>query len=392
MIFKNFKRSCICASAFLLSVSFPLSGFAESGKTNPTEPVTTTSIVRQPEGYSSDGPNAVTKSTDPVTVTSAIPEPSRAATDPVTTTSKNPSGVSSKSNIIDKQASLNINDHVVMVSGQLSMGVANGRARELVYDNGYKLSQLDWKLDNVFMIGAGVSIKPLSWLRFNGNVWLLPGDGNGTMDDYDWYVEGWDWTHWSHHSNVSVKEGTMYDINAELTFLRFNESSVFGIVGYKHDHWKWEARGGNFIYSEYYFRDTYFSLPDNELGITYEQTYDAPYIGIGFHANLNPITLDGRFIGSTLVSSSDKDMHHLKNIYFTDDFDSGHMFGIDFACTYNFTPHFAATAAFQYQKYEEITGDASALYLDSGEKYTWKDGAGISLESTLISLSLLMTL
>lgn len=150
--------------------------------------------------------------------------------------------------------------------------------------------------------------------------------------------------------------------------------------------------GGTFIYSSYYFRDTYFTLPDDELGITYEQTYDVPYIGIGFHANLDPVTLDGRFIGSTLVSADDKDTHHLRNIYFTDDFDSGHMFGIDFACTYNFTPHFAATAAFQYQKYEEITGDASALYLDSGQQYTWKDGAGISFESTLISLSLLMTL
>jgi plasminogen activator len=390
MVFKNLKRSCICVSAFLLSVSFPLGGFAATP--NPTGPETTTTIVRQPEGYSSDGKNVVTKPTDPVTVTSAIPEPSQPATDPVTTTSRNPAGVSSKSNIIDKQASININDHVVMVSGHLSMGLVDGTAKELVYDNGYKLSQLNWTLDNVFMLGAGVSIKPLSWLRFNGNIWFLPGDGDGTMDDYDWRLEGYDWTDWSHHTNVSVKEGIMFDINAELTFLRFNETSVFGIVGYKHDHWKWEARGGTFIYSSYYLRDTYFTLPDDELGITYEQTYDLPYIGIGFHANLDPVTLDGRFIGSTLVSADDKDTHHLRNIYFTDDFDSGHMFGIDFACTYNFTPHIAATAAFQYQRYEEITGDASALYMDSGQKYTWKDGAGISFESTLISLSLLMTL
>jgi hypothetical protein len=90
MVFKNFKRSCICVSAFLVSVSFPMNGLAGQGKTSPTEPVTTTSIVRQPEGYSSDGKNVVTKPTDPVTVTSAIPEPTRAATDPVTTSSRIP--------------------------------------------------------------------------------------------------------------------------------------------------------------------------------------------------------------------------------------------------------------------------------------------------------------
>jgi hypothetical protein len=92
MVFKHLKRPCICASAFFLTVSFPLGALAESGKTNPTEPVTTSSIVRQPEGYSSDGLQAVfnSKPTDPVTVTSAIPEPSQPATDPVTTKSRIP--------------------------------------------------------------------------------------------------------------------------------------------------------------------------------------------------------------------------------------------------------------------------------------------------------------
>jgi plasminogen activator len=391
MVFKNLKRSCICVSAFLLSVSFPLGGFAATP--NPTGPETTTTIVRQPEGYSSDGKNVVTKPTDPVTVTSAIPEPSQPATDPVTTTSRNPAGVSSKSNIIDKQASVNINDHVVMVSGHLSMGFIDGKAKELVYDpvTGHKNSELDWRLDNVFMIGAGVSVKPLSWLRFNGNVWFLPGDGDGTMDDFDWQLEGYDWTDWSHHTNVSVKEGLMYDLNAELTFLRFNETSVFGIVGYKHDHWKWEARGGTFIYSSYYFRDTYGSFPDNELGISYEQTYDAPYIGIGFHANLHPVTLDGRFIGSTLVSTSDKDTHHMRDLIVTSDIDSGHMFGLDFACTYNFTSNFAATAAFQYQRFEEVNGTKTWNSVTEGYNNFKYDG-GLSLETTLIYLSLMYTL
>jgi plasminogen activator len=391
MASKNFKRSCIYTSAFLLSVSFPLASHA--GTPSPQEPETTTSIVRQPEGYSSDGQQVVNKPTDPVMVTSTIPEKTQPATDPVTTKSRNPAGVSSKSNIVEKQASLNINDNVVMVSGQLSLGLVNGTAKELVYDppTGHKNSELDWQIDNVFMLGAGISVKPLSWLRFNGNVWFQPGNGDGSLDDYDWEVEGWDWTKWSHHNSVSVKEGLMYDINAELTFLRFNETSVFALLGYKHDHWKWEARGGNFIYSTYYLRDTYFSLSDDLKVGTYEQTYDVPYLGIGFHANLHPVTLDGRIIGSTLVSSSDKDTHLLRDLVITSDIDSGHMFGLDFACTYNFTSNFAATAAFQYQKFEELKGTKTWNSVPEGYN-DFKYGGGLSLETTMISLSLMYSL
>ena len=88
MVFKNFRKSCICFSTFFLFASLPLNCLAESSKASSTEPVTVTSIIRQPEGYSSDGQHVVTKLTDPKTTMSAIPEPAQRPTEPVTTSSK----------------------------------------------------------------------------------------------------------------------------------------------------------------------------------------------------------------------------------------------------------------------------------------------------------------
>jgi len=313
-------------------------------------------------------------------------------TEPVaTTTNNNPAAVSSKSHMIEKQASININDHVVMVSGSLSVGFVNGRSRELVYnpDTGHKNSELDWRLDQVAMMGVGASIKPLSWLRFNGNFWFKLNDGNGSMDDYDWRLTGWDdWTDWS-HSSSPVTEGAMYDINMELTFLHFNEASVYGILGYKHDHWKWKAQGGTFVYSTYFVRDTIGSFPDETLG-TYEQTFDVPYIGLGFHANLDPVSLTGRFIFSSMVKAKDEDHHLLRDLIVKSSLDDGRMYGLDFACTYNFTPHIAATAAFQYTKYDELKGNKDWNFFSEGDQFSY--GGGLDNESTLFSLSLLFTL
>ncbi len=391
MVFKNLRKGCILVSAVCLSVSWPVCSFAESDTGHQTEPVTVTSTVAQPSGYNTDTQQNVHRPTDPVTTTSTVSENAPPAPGPETTTTTAPAGVSSKTQVIEKTASMNINDHVVMISGSISTGYLNGMSKETVYDpeNNHRNSELDWELQQVFMVGAGVSIKPLSWLRFNGNIWFKVNDGNGSMDDYDWMLYDYsDWTDWS-HSSVNVTEGLIYDINAELTVLHYEEASLFGIIGFRHDHWKWDAKGGNYIYSNYYLYDSVGTFPDVTVG-TYEQTYDVPYFGIGFHANMDPVTLTGRIYGSPWVSSSDTDHHVLRDLIITSSINGGRMYGVDLALTYNFTQHIAATAAVQYVDYQELKGTKDWNFFSDGEQFTYR--GGLSNESTLVSLSLLWTL
>jgi plasminogen activator len=373
----------MCFAAIGLSALLPLSSFAQTGKTDSAEQISSDVFVPGSGEKGIDVLRLSTRPTDPILIAASTSEQGRAA---------NPAGAGNKSNSGQKKASINTNDAEGMVSGGISLGYLNGKAKETVYmDTGSneKLSELDWRLEQVLMLGAGVSVKPLSWLRFNADLWFKVNDGSGSMDDNDWLLYTDDWSHWS-HSNVTVTKGILFDINTELTFLKIDESSFFAILGYKHDNWEWESKGGYGIYSVYSFRDYSFNLPDGK-GITYEQTFDVPYLGIGFRANIDPITVSGRLFGSTLVTGSDKDQHHLRNLEFKEEFTSGKMYGLDLACTYNFTPHLATTAAFQYQKFDNTRADTTIKDLDTGAQWSSKDDSGIGNTTSMVSLSLVYT-
>jgi plasminogen activator len=215
-------------------------------------------------------------------------------------------------------------------------------------------------------------------------------DGNGTMKDYDWFLLDFQYTHLSTHDNLDLTRGVMFDINAELTFYEYMESKFYGILGFKHDTWKWKAYGGDFIYSTFFLYDTVGSFDDDELVITYEQDYYTPYIGIGFSSALSvtPITFSGRLIGSVLVSGEDKDQHHLRNLVFEEEFDSGTMFAFDLGGAYNFTDNFSLQVSYSYQKYEEMKGETTITDITTGEVMEFTgDVAGMDQYSNMISLT-----
>lgn len=296
------------------------------------------------------------------------------------------------SNVPQENTEINISEKVVIVTGRISAGYLTGKANELVYwpaGSSTKLSQLTWTLDNVFMVGGGISVQPLEWLKFNADVFVKANDGSGEMDDYDWLYTTSEWSDWSHHDDVELTKGSMFDINAEFIFFQRREATLSGIIGYKRDNWEWEGRGGDVVYSTYSFRDTTGYFPDDLLVITYEQTFNVPYIGIGFQADLDPVYLSGRLIGSTLFSATAKDHHHLRNLYFEDEFENGNMVGLDIGGTYKFTDHLALMAKYHFYKYFTTDGDTTITNQSTGAKTVYNDIAGINNQVNLFSLSLI---
>ncbi|MFT5702547.1 MAG: plasminogen activator [Desulforhopalus sp.] len=272
-------------------------------------------------------------------------------------------------------------------------GYLSGESTELVYVpelNNYKLSELTWKIDNLFMVGVNGVLEVGSWLSFNFDGWFKATDGDGTMDDYDWLAQGYDWTHWSHHEDTDVTDGSIIDVSANFAFFRAQNAVLTGIVGYKRDNFGWEARGGDYTYSYGGFRDYSGSFADGELGISYEQTMESFYGGLGFSADFsNRFHLAGRVIYSPFVQGEATDYHHMRNIVFYDDFEDGDLIAFDLSGTFGLTEKLGLEVGFQYQKYDTMQGDGE--WHSNGEVGYYEDGAGMDQSSTMITTSLLYT-
>ena len=277
---------------------------------------------------------------------------------------------------VTKDTTINVNQNVVVFSGRMSLGLLNGESGEYVNltDISHRLSQLTWKLDNVYMLGFGGSVAPLPWLKFNADISFKLNNGNGVMDDYDWMTLSTDWSDWSHHENVDLKTGWMLDLNSEMVFYKWEGNRFFLTVGFKYDDWKWQVHGGDFIYSTFdTSRDMVGSFPDDALAITYEQKYYTPYIGIGFSSDLNPtpITFSGRIIGSTFAFGESTDQHHMRDLVSEDKYNSGQMLGVDLAGAYNFTKNFSLMLSYHYQVYKNFEDDAHRKDLTTGVTTTY---------------------
>lgn len=292
---------------------------------------------------------------------------------------------------LEKETTININQKVLVVSGRMSLNLLHGESGEYVYEpsRNHKLSELQWQIEDVYMLGLGGSISPLAWLKLNADLWFKLNKGSGNMDDFDWYIENFQYTDWSHHENVDLTRGVMFDINAEMTFYEYMANRFYGIVGFKYDTWEWEAFGGSYTYSTFALYDTVGSFADDEKVISYEQNYYAPYIGLGFSSDLSetPLTFSGRVIYSPFVSGDDKDQHHLRDLVFEEEYDSGTLFSCDLTGSYHFTSNITMTLAYHFQLYDEMRGSTTITDNVTGQKTFFSgDVAGMDHSSHMFSL------
>ena len=71
------------------------------------------------------------------------------------------------------------------VTFNTSLGWLGGESKEYVYDEGHKVSQLDWKIKNAAIIKGDISWTPVSYITLNARGWTTLASGSGEMEDYD---------------------------------------------------------------------------------------------------------------------------------------------------------------------------------------------------------------
>lgn len=290
-----------------------------------------------------------------------------------------------------------VSNGLLSVSAQASVGLLNGTAQENVYYSAQGdrqlLSQLDWDLHNVVLVGAEISVVLQNYFWVNAGLWGAATQGGGQMTDSDWLLEqpGSPWTDWS-LSSVDVTRAWLLDLNINFEMTRFGALGLRGIAGYKYNTWRWEDHGIQHIYSSNPtvpggFRND-VAADSSETGIIYEQDFHIPYIGVGLNYARGPWNLDAFVLYSPYVIANDNDQHLIRNLDFKETFTGGEYIGLGLRGTYTFPYNFFATLALDGQIIPEIYGDQSVTDTLTGQTDTTHGTAGLNNQVWMLSLAL----
>ncbi|WP_296184184.1 omptin family outer membrane protease [Pseudomonas sp. UBA1879] len=274
------------------------------------------------------------------------------------------------------------------VEVSMGLGLLNGQSKEKVYDEGEKLSQLNWDLKQIPTLHLGVTFHPAEWLSLDARGWTQMGKGRSHMKDYDW-LDGEDepWTHYSDHPDTKVEKAWQAELAATVWALNRNDFALGAMLGYQRSELGWEAKGGQFTYSsDDDFRDLSGNLPAELKVISYEQRFDTPYVGlVGLYSHEN-WTLEGRFKYSQWVKARDYDQHHLRLTTFTgNNGNRGRMQSVALGLSYRASPQLSIKAGIDYQTYAESKGSTLIDDRDEGERYRVGGKAGSQASRTVLS-------
>jgi len=273
------------------------------------------------------------------------------------------------------------NDYAVALRGGVM--IQAGEARELVFEGDHKLSELTWDISRLALAGGSVSAAIGSSLQLNAALWVAVTKGNGSMEDYDWFIEGADWTHFS-DGDVDINSAYVFDLNGTCIFYRGGSVEWYGILGYKRLYWDWSEYGRRYIYSVNGWRDSRGSS-GGVNGIDYEQTFDVPYAGLGMRVSFGRAWGSVYGIYSPLVQAKDKDHHILRELRFVATFDNIDYIGFGGELAVNLGESLFLTLALDGHAIPEARGD---MFISdgSGQTYFYPDWAGIA--NTAVSMSI----
>ncbi|MFA5899810.1 MAG: omptin family outer membrane protease [Hyphomicrobium sp.] len=271
------------------------------------------------------------------------------------------------------------------VEVEAALGFMQGEANEFVYrQDGSKLSQLVWAFDNDLVFKGGIAIRPWRWLALGGRFMTNITDGS-TMDDYDWYrpsessyadcAATGGFCH-SHHPDTQLSYLSV-DAYLAATFYENQWFALAALAGYKRDSQSWVAYDGP---------SNYATMVPGRLSISYEQAWQAAYLGMQFNGGWERWTLQGRVIGSWWAGGKDQDTHHITTVHYTEHFGESNMIGANAHIGYRLTDNWMLKAEYDLQQWLLAKGPSYLVNTTTGrgEFSNWNAAGGESITQTVL--------
>ena len=273
-------------------------------------------------------------------------------------------------------------------------GYVSGKSQEIVYsqtDSGeiYRLSQLDWQIQNLWVIGGIVSANFLdNRLHFVFDGWGKAIASSSIMVDRDWLdkssIERLTHISWS---RSYLK--TAYKLVGEMGYDFYQKKwgrlgfDTCLLTGYEYFRLFWEDLGGYYIYDS----GLDFGMWPEQLGISYNQEFSIPYFGLQVELEWNEmiaIDLYGKFSWSAYVN--EQDVHHLREIVFDDEFENGQYWMLGGAFSWRFWKNLECDLKYDYEQLNNAIGKITMQRADQTK--TRSEGGGLAHHHQTLSLGL----
>lgn len=233
----------------------------------------------------------------------------------------------------------------------------NGIAKEYVYDGSHKLSQLDWKVENLTNFGVSSEFflnKLFLAFEFSSGLYNF----GGKMEDYDWldYENPQHYVRYSSHDLI-VSENFNFSFDLGFHF-PINTSKNLGKVFFQFDFWESKFVGANgFRYYEDWEKYGNAAGTFSGVVITYNPIITSFFLGIGSKCYFgNSFSLEAESLISFATFGTCIDNHVLSNGKFVD-YVRGSFFGkLDFSLAYDFSETYSLVLGGKVENLPPIYG------------------------------------
>ena len=261
---------------------------------------------------------------------------------------------------------------------ELELGILRGRAREFAFvpdSDTPILSRLDWDLDNVAMVGVALAYRPRDWLQLQLKGATNRSNGSDLVDyDFNFFlcppVSDTRTLCRSTHHDTQLERALSFDGQLALRLLRVRGSELHGLLGYKWRALSWRAYGGSANYSD---------APFIGAGISYQQRWHTPYLGVRWSRAFGAFDVHLESSGSAWASARARDHHHLRSLVFTESIEGVDSFALGAELGYQFRPNIRLTLRYDFERWLLARGDTRVADLVDGSKRSFAGAAGVSL-------------
>lgn len=268
-----------------------------------------------------------------------------------------------------------------------SYGLTAIKANEYVYEGKAKLSQLIWKSAYVSTLNGAVKVElPRDfYLDVRGTIGL---GGDGHMADFDWQKPGMPWSDRSLHPDTRLDHYYVASLELGRTLISRDGTDIGLGAGFKYTDVQWSAWGGSYIYSDGGFRDTRGTFDPNEKGITYRQSWPAPYLGVNLSRHDGNWTFSGALQAGLTVESYDIDDHWVRSLRFYDYFETAPTISVAGAIDYTVWNNASLYLSGSFDRIFRARGDTKAVDTSTGETEWYDEGAGGDFRSATVAFGL----